>query len=187
MKTVELASKKKLLYPYLTYCYLGIETTLQILLLRPSFVRECNKWRTRKVKSDVLQDVYDGKIWKEFQVHDGVPFLSLPHNFAFTINLDWFQPFKHSKYSIGAIYLTVMNLPHNIRNKQENVRLLPGPSNLNSYLKPLVNELCELWQGKELKIHGVSGNRLVRCALLCASCDLPAGQRMLTLPERVQR
>lgn len=110
-----------------------------------------------------------------------VPFLSLPHNFAFTVNLDWFQPFKHSTYSIGAIYLTVMNLPRNVRNKQENVLLvglLPGPSepsNINSYLEPLVNELNELWQGKELN---VSGTRLVRCALLCASCDLPAGRKL---------
>ena len=117
-------------------------------------------------------------------MYDGVAFLSLPHNFAFTINLDWFQPFKHSTYSIGAIYLTIMNLPRNIRNKPENVilvGLLPGPSepsNINRYLEPFVNELNELWQGKELKIYNVSGTRLVRCALLCASCDLPAGRKL---------
>lgn len=187
MKTVELSSNKRILYPYLTYCYLSIEASLQFMLMRPSFLTECNKWRTRRVKCDVLQDVYDGKIWKEFQVHDGVPFLSLPHNFAFTINLDWFQPFKHSTYSIGAIYLTIMNLPRTVRNKQENVLLvglLPGPSepsNINGYLKPLVNELNELWQGKELKIYNAAGTRLVRCALLCASCDLPAGRKLCGL------
>ena len=97
----------------LTYCYLSIETSLQSMLLRPSFVMECSKWRTREVKSGVLQDIYDGALWKEFEVCDGVPFLSEPHNFAFTLNLDWFQPFKHSTYSIGAIYMTVMNLPRN--------------------------------------------------------------------------
>ena len=118
------------------------------------------------------------------EVYDGKPFLSQPHNFAFTINLDWFQPFKHSKYSIGAIYLTVMNLPRSLRNKQENVilvGLLPGPSepsNLDGYLKPLVDELNELWDGKELKLYNATSTKLVRCALLCAACDLPAGRKL---------
>ena len=109
LKTVELSSSKRILYPHLTYCYLSIEASLQSLLLRPSFVAECSKWKTRELKSGVLQDIYDGRLWKEFQVYNGVPFLSEPHNFAFNINLDWFQPFKHSTYSIGAIYMTVMN------------------------------------------------------------------------------
>ncbi len=74
------------------------------------------------------------------------------------INLDWFRPFKHSEYSIGAIYITVMNLPRHLRNKPENVLLvgiLPGPSeatNLNGFLKPLVNELNEFWEGILLNI-----------------------------------
>ena len=119
LKTVELSSSKRILYPHLTYCYLSIEASLQSLLLRPSFVAECSKWKTRELKSGVLQDIYDGGLWKEFQVYNGVPFLSEPHNFAFNINLDWFQPFKHSTYSIGAIYMTVMNLARNLRNKQD--------------------------------------------------------------------
>ncbi len=69
---------------------------------------------------------------------NGKPFLCKPYCFGLTINLDWFRPFKHSEYSIGAIYLTIMNLPRNERNKQSNVLFLvgiiPGPSeptNLN--------------------------------------------------------
>lgn len=184
LKTVELSSGKKILYPYLTYCYLSIETSLQSLLQRPSFVMNCNKWKTREATPGVLQDVYDGRLWKEFEVYNDEPFLSKPHNFAFTINLDWFQPFKHSTYSIGAVYMTVMNLPRELRNKQENillVGLLPGPSEpskINSYLNPLVNELNEFWQGKELKIYNESGKKMVRCALLCASCDLLAGRKL---------
>lgn len=184
LKTVELSSCKKILYPHLTYCYLSIETSLQSMLLRPSFITACSKWKTREVKSGVLQDIYDGRLWKEFQVCNNVPFLSEPYNFAFTINLDWFQPFKHSTYSIGAIYMTVMNLPRDLRNRQENVLLvgiLPGPSeptNINSYLEPLVRELNEFWQGKELMIYNESEKKLVRCALLCASCDLPAGRKL---------
>ena len=181
---VELASNKRILHPYLTYCYLGIKTSLQRMLLRPSFVAECNEWRSRKIDNNVLQDIYDGRVWNDFQTYNGVPFLSLALSFAFTTNLDWFQPFKHSKYSMGAIYLTIMNLPRNVRNRIENVilvGLLPGPhepTNLNGYLTPLVNELLDFWKGMKLNVHGSSDAKLVRFALLCASCDLPAGRKL---------
>ena len=64
------------------------------------------------------------------------------------LNVDWFQPFKHSVYRAEAIYAVIMNLPRTERFKPENVMLLgifPGPNepklNINSYLRPLVMEL----------------------------------------------
>ena len=80
--------------------------------------------------------------------------------------------------------MTIMNLPRNLRNKTENVLLvgiLPGPSeptNINGFLTPLVNELNEFWKGILLKVHGSTTKKTVRCALLCASCDLPAGRKL---------
>ena len=71
--------------------------------------------------------------------------------------------------------MTIMNLPRNLRNKPENLLLVgifPGPSeptNINGFLKPLVDELEEFWIGKELEIYGCSSKKNVRCALLCAS------------------
>lgn len=53
----------------------------------------------------------DGKIWQDFMNVDGIPFLSVPFNFALQINVDWFQPFTHTTHSEGVIYLSVMNLP----------------------------------------------------------------------------
>lgn len=47
------------------------------------------------------------------------------------LNLDFFQPYKHVQYSLGAIYMTVLNLPRSDRNKIENVilvGLIPGPN-----------------------------------------------------------
>ena len=184
LKSVELTSGKKLLYPFLVYCYMSIENSLQELLLRPTFISECEQWRSRQVKPGVLEDIFDGAVWKDFQTYEGTPFLSEPLTFGLMINLDWFQPFKHSKYSIGAIYMTVMNLPRSARYKPENVMLvgiLPGPSepsDINSFLDPLVNELNAFWQGKELHVHGETSKKVIRCALLCASCDLPAGRKL---------
>ena len=102
--------------------------------------------------------MYDGDIWKEFLQPDGVPFLSVPNNFAFQLNVDWFKPFKHTQHSEGAIYMTVMNLPRKERFLQENVILvgvIPGPSepslHINTFLTPLVTELKQLWKGVLLK------------------------------------
>ena len=67
--------------------------------------------------------------------------------------MDWFQPFKCKVYSLGAIYLTIQNLPRSLRYKPENILLvgiMPGPkeasSNINSYLRPLVQGLEEAWK-----------------------------------------
>ena len=102
-----------------------------------------------------------------------------------TINVDWFQPFVHTEYSLGAIYLPIQNLPRELRYKEENVLLvglLPGPSepklSINSYLSPLVAELNEAWvNGMTLKtLHGT--NTVFRLALTCVSCDLPASKKV---------
>ena len=63
----------------------------------------------------MLSDIYDGLVWKEFLNYQGQPFLSQPHNLALMLNCDWFQPFKHTQYSVGVLYLTILNLPHSMR------------------------------------------------------------------------
>ncbi len=184
LKTVEFASGKTIFYPFKTYCYMNLVSSFERLLERPSFYSLCEEWRSRP-QTDLMNDIYDGEIWKDFQNFDGKPFLSEPFSFGFMINVDWFQPFKHTQYSVGAIYMTILNLPRHIRNKPSNILLiglLPGPHepplNMNSYIDPLVKELETLWVGKEMNVHGFSSKQVVRCALLCAACDLPAGRKL---------
>lgn len=100
------------------------------MLKRPDFYRKCEEWRTIEQPPGTYSDIYDADIWKEFLIHDGVPFLSVANNYAFQLNVDWFNPFKHTQHSEGAIYLSVLNLPRNERFLQENVILvgvIPGP------------------------------------------------------------
>lgn len=118
LKTVELANGKRHLYPFLTYCYVSLELSIQSLLNRLGFFENCERWRSRHSQEGVLRDVYDGKIWKDFQSFGAQSFLSEAGNLALMLNTDFFQPFKHVTYSLGAIYLTVMNLPRSIRNKK---------------------------------------------------------------------
>lgn len=185
LKTVELAGGRTQFYPFMTYCYLGVDVHLQMLLNRSDFFSNCELWRKRKEEAGILSDVYDGQVWKDFQNFNNEPFLSEPGNYALMLNLDFFQPYKYIQYSLGAIYMTVLNLPRGIRNKQENVMLvglIPGPHepkhDLNSFLGPCVNDLLKLWDGVELNISSIQCRKKIRCALLCVSCDLPAGRKV---------
>ena len=129
-------------------------------------------------------DVYDGQVWREFQSDKHEHFLQDDNSLAFMLNIDFLQPFKHTTYSVGAIYITIVNLPRSVRYKSENVILvgiIPGPDepegDLNSFLHPLVNELQELWVGVAMDCH-MNTVKKIRGALLCVACDLPAGRKV---------
>ena len=187
LKTVELASNRKIFYPFMTYCYIDLRTSLQTLLLDPDFSKKCVHWKSRPPSGSDLHDVYDGRIWKRFRQYNGSCFLDDDYSYAFMINMDWFQPYKHLTYSVGAIYLSVFNLPRTSRYKLQNICLIgiiPGPREpqltVNPYLNPLVQDLLELWNGIELEVCSGSHieRKLIRAALICCSCDLPAGRKL---------
>jgi len=102
------------------------------LFRRKGFWESCQEWRNRKAEEGLYRDVYDGKVWKE-QEAEGY-FDSAPFSLGLMLNIDWFKPFKHRKYSVGAIYLTVLNLPRKERYLKENmilVGIIPGPGEPN--------------------------------------------------------
>ena len=188
LKTIEITSTstKQKLHPFKLYCYKSLKESMEKLLLRKEFILNCSLWKKLKSSSNVIEDVYDGRIWKEFQVFKNNHFLDKEYSFAFILNVDWFQPYTHTQVSIGVIYLTVLNLSRSIRYKRENVIIigvLPGPkepkTHINSFLKPLVEELKELWDGQTFSVSTSSGIKQenVRGAILCVSCDLPAASK----------
>ena len=54
---------------------------------------------------------------------------------------------------------------------------------MNAYLKPIVDELLQLWKGTYLTAPGVFVP--IRCALLCVSCDLPATQKVCVVSHHL--
>ena len=146
------------------------------------------KWRDRRmfIPREYFGDVYDGCVWKDFETDPSFQnFLSYPFCYMVTLNVDWFQPFTHTQYSLGAIYLTIQNLPRELRYKEENVILvgfLPGPTEpkrcINPYLTPLIKELQQAWQ--EGIVLNMPNGRCAkfRVALSCVSCDLPACKKV---------
>ena len=138
------------------------------------------------MESEKLTDIFDGKLWKDFQKYNGVDFLNAPRNYGLMLNFDFFQPMKHRKdYSVGVLYLVLLNLPRAERYKWENVLVVgiipemgKEPKNLNSFLKPLVEELKGLWKGVRLLTSLSKIPLIVRAAVLCTSSDIPATRKL---------
>lgn len=185
LKTVELRTGRKMFYPFLTYCYLGLATSIKLLFNQSNFYELLISSHKCFHPSSTLKDVSNGKIWSDFQSYNEKPFLSDPLCLALCMNVDFFQPYKHVNYSVGAVYLIIMNLPRKERYKRENlllIGLLPGPQepkhDINTYLNPLVLELQQFLKGVNVTIPQKSTQKLVKCALLCVSCDIPAGRKV---------
>ena len=158
LKTVKLLNGKQLLHPFKVYCYNSIKLSLKQFVMRPGFSKSCDHWRSLTNSTSTIDDIYSGRLWNKFQRYNGKPLLASPYTYAFMLNIDWFQPYALIDYSVGAIYLAIMNLPYEQRFKRENIILvgtIPGPTkphrDLNQYLRPLVYELLELLDGVQMK------------------------------------
>lgn len=185
-RKVILGSGKVLFYPHKLYCFNSIIDQVEGLLKRPGVPEMCEQWRERQVEEDIIGDVYDGCIWKDFLKFKGTDFLNSPRNLAFAINVDWFQPFKRrNDRSVGVIYLVLLNLPREERFKWENIivagiipELAKEPKSLNTFLAPIVDELQALWKGVKLSTSLSSIPLKYRGALILASADLPAVRKL---------
>ena len=55
-----------------------------------------------------MADVYDRYVWKSFLTFNRRECLSGRYTFGLLINVDWFQPYRHVQYSVGAIYIAIL-------------------------------------------------------------------------------
>ena len=94
MKEVRTASGTTYLYPKQLYCYTSIIEVLRKRMTSSCFISKCEEWRNKTLREGEYNDIFDGQVWKDFLYYDGIPFLSLPYNIAFCLNVDWFQPFS---------------------------------------------------------------------------------------------
>ena len=129
----------------------------------------------QKLNENNLEDLYDGKIYKELKAKDDI--LSDPNSITFTWYTDGVAVFKSSKFSIWPFYLTINNLKFSERCKPENLILAgiwfgetkPVP---NLFLPPLVDELTELYHGVEVEIE--NDKKIIRGLTIFGTGDLPA-------------
>ena len=77
LKEVITKTSKKY-YPIKCYCYNSIRHSLQSLLQSNGLLNKCEAGRDCTVPDGMLADIYDGQVWKDFQVYQGRHFLSMP-------------------------------------------------------------------------------------------------------------
>ena len=74
-KRVVTGSKSVRFIPRLLFPVCSLISSLRVLLASPGFTELCEEWRTGHVSnSDLLNDVFDGKLWNEFLDENGRPF-----------------------------------------------------------------------------------------------------------------
>ena len=175
------------------YPFSIIRQQLATLYLQSDFENSLRHWANRSRFDNILTDVYDGQIWrtlKETSDHDSPNFFRpevADSNLGLMLNLDWFQPYEGTNYSIGVIYAAICNLPRDIRFKRENLLILgilPGPHEvslhkINHYLAPIVDELESFWTGVTLnRTFECQNGKEIRVALVLVSCDVPAARKI---------
>ena len=182
MKQIRVGKKSNV--PRKNFMYYSVIKTLKRLVRKPDFLAMCEHWRNRpaRLPPEILGDVYEGRVWKSLNVVNNRPYLALPNNLCLCLNIDWFNPYDESPYSVGAIYLVILNLPRTERYKLENmilVGIIPGPKepkDCNDFLFPLVEDLKILFHG--VNMNTSSTKQFVRALLICISCDLPATRKI---------
>ena len=190
LKEVKCQSNIKLV-PCKIYPYCSLKDSLTLLVSRPGFLDLCEHWRERSLKVPVntLADVYEGQVWRDFNSPKYNNFLQCPGNLLLSLNFDFFQPFSRTQYSIGALYLVILNLPRKERYKIENVILIsiiPGPKEpsltINSYLGPLILELQDAYKGWNIcfvdSVEKTAKNVCIRLCIGCITCDIPASRKL---------
>ena len=187
VKKVTLKNNTEKYYPIFYYCYNSIINSIEKLVQKRGFAEKCEKWRNQTGhNSELLTDIYSGQLWKDFLKYNDEDFLNAPRNYGLMLNFDYFQPMKHRKdYSVGVLYLVLLNLPRSERSKWENVivvGIVPAmgrePKHLNEFLKPAVDELKALWKGVRLQSSLSAIPLVFRVALLCTSSDIPASRKL---------
>ena len=106
LKTVK-TNSSTLFRPCKLYPYCSLVSSLTNILQRRGNLSACNNWRQRQsTQVGIMRDVYDGQAWKNLSL-----FVNEPNCITLSLNVDWFQPYKRSQYSVGVIYFAILNLP----------------------------------------------------------------------------
>jgi hypothetical protein len=182
--------------PLKTFVYFDPKDWMGSLLSEPGLEAKMDAaWSqtTESKRSDTMRDIFDGEMLRDFKGPDGKHFRHEADEgrYVFSLGVDFFNPLSNKqsgkKFSVGIISLVCLNLPPDLRYKSEHmclVGIIPGPhepplTTLNHYLTPLVDDFLDFWNPgvRFSRTDGYMHGRLVRCAIVCVVCDLPAARK----------
>jgi hypothetical protein len=141
-----------------------------------------------------MKNIFDGAFIREFKGPDGQTLFAHRRGetrLLFSLFVDFFNVntvLSHgATTSNGIIAMACLNLTFEQRYLPENLYIagiIPGPKEptlmeLNHFLKPLIDELADFWEpGFMFSRTALHSNQVVRCALACVICDLPAARKV---------
>ena len=103
LKLVKNSRNNDRFIPHKVYCFRSIIETLKKLVYSKEFVENCFHWRQLVVQNETLSDIYYGRIWKTFIDNNGQLFFYSDHlHIGLLLNVDWYQPFNHTLYSVAS-------------------------------------------------------------------------------------
>jgi hypothetical protein len=164
--------------------YFPLKKRLQRLFISRHTAKEMRWHAEGRVEVEgVLRHPADGEAWKEFdKLYPG--FMQDPRNVRLGLATDGFNPFgnMHNSYSMWPVVLVQYNMPPWKCMKEPFMLmslLIPGPHapgrDIDVYLRPLVDELKELWEVGVDTFDAYSGQMFpMHAAIMWTINDLPA-------------
>jgi hypothetical protein len=163
--------------------YFPITPRLQRLFMSPRTAEQMTWHQSYHAVDGVMVHPSDGEAWKYFNsVHPH--FSAESRNVHLGLCTDGFNPFGSfaASYSCWPVILMVYNLPPGMCMRSEFMFLsmvIPGPSspgrNIDVCLRPLIDELTQLWSSGALTYDiSKKQNFVMRAALMWTINDFPA-------------
>ncbi|XP_050115699.1 uncharacterized protein LOC126593651 [Malus sylvestris] len=161
--------------------YLPLKPRLQRLYMSMHTATDMRWHKEGRVNDDVMRHPADGEAWKEFD-RMYPDFAADPRNVRLGLATDGFNPFGvlNQKHSTWPVVVFPYNLPPWKCMKKEYMMLTllinedPGKS-IDVYLRPLVDELKDLWENGVRTYDKYTGQMFtMRAAVMWTINDFPA-------------
>lgn len=108
------ASGVSIWIPVEHYACAGIQKALERILADSTVLEATLTASTQRSEEGELCEVWDGQMWND---EPWKTYFATTTNLGLQFYVDWFQPFKRTVHSTGSIFLTIMNLPVDLRYK----------------------------------------------------------------------
>ncbi|KAF5309632.1 hypothetical protein D9758_019111, partial [Tetrapyrgos nigripes] len=192
--------------PIKPYAVNSLQEHLARILANPELEKYCDTAvdeALRKVNGEInggasnepMTSVFDGDFLRQFTGPGGVGTLFIDRGdkarLALALQVDFFNPngnrHRGKTASIGLVSFAILNLPHEIRNKPENLFLaaiIPGPREPNdedfsNYMTPIIDMCLPGWKGVHLSRTGKhQEGRAMQYAVVLSVNDLPAARKV---------
>lgn len=154
---------------------------------RQGFYESLQHRFNRQASPNTINDVYDGSIYRQFSQPGEV--LSSANNISFGWYTDGVPVFNSSKVSMWPFFLTINELPFNVRFNRENILMAglwfgkqkPAANYVLRELRDVINVFLNIGHNFHLPRRPRPIN--VKGLLLFGACDLPAKAEFLNLVQ----